>query len=408
MYPKHHRRHSSATSDFSALDGASSTRVDSADDRSFVKSNSFADPSATSQTDGSPSTKVAKDGEREEGDERAGFFASIPLVGRLFRKRGKGKGKGKDKDEDEDEENKPEAIHIPDPPPEDMGAFELPPSKLVSLVDPKDISLLKELGGTDGLVKLLHSDVRRGLSDNEDNPDPNASVEDRKRAYGENRVPARKPKSLIYLVWLALQDQVLILLSIAAVVSLALGLYQDLGTPSEQVDCPAGKTGPCYAPKVDWVEGVAIIVAIMIVVGVGSANDYQKERQFRALNAQREQRSVHAIRGGKERLLDVHEIVVGDVLVLEPGEILPVDGVLLEGHNVKCDESSATGESDAISKRPLEDLERTSAKGDPFLLSGSKVAEGQGLYVTIAVGKRSFNGKIMMGKCPFSTWIYAF
>jgi P-type Ca2+ transporter type 2C len=48
------------------------------------------------------------------------------------------------------------------------------------------------------------------------------------------------------------------------VVSLALGLFQDFGTPPEQVTCENGSAG-CTLPRVDWVEGVAIIVAIIIV-----------------------------------------------------------------------------------------------------------------------------------------------
>ena len=68
-------------------------------------------------------------------------------------------------------------------------------------------------------------------------------------------------------------DKVLLLLSAAAVISLALGLYQTFGVKHEP-----------GAAKVDWVEGVAIIVAIVIVVVVGAGNDYQKERQFIKLN----------------------------------------------------------------------------------------------------------------------------
>lgn len=123
----------------------------------------------------------------------------------------------------------------------------------------------------------------------------------------------------------------------------------------------------------------AIIIAICIVVLVGSLNDWQKELQFKKLNAKKEDRSVKAIRDGTEQLMSVYDIVVGDLLVLEPGEIVPVDGLFIEGHNVKCDESSATGESDAIRKLAYADLKNggvPNAKADPFIISGSKVLEG--------------------------------
>ncbi|KAJ6544760.1 calcium-transporting ATPase [Mycena vulgaris] len=217
-----------------------------------------------------------------------------------------------------------------------------------------------------------------------------ASLDVRKRVYGENVLPRRATKSLLSLMYTALKDKVLVLLSIAAVVSLALGLFQDFGTPK-----PAGE------PKVDWVEGVAIMIAILIVVIVGSVNDWQKERQFQTLNDKKEERGVKVIRGGVETVVDIKQVVVGDIALLEPGEIVPCDGVFLSGHNVKCDESGATGESDAIKKLSYDDciaLRGTDggAHTDCFVISGSKVLEGVGKYVVVAVGTKSFNGRIMM------------
>lgn len=137
---------------------------------------------------------------------------------------------------------------------------------------------------------------------------------------------------------------------------------------------------------------------------VGSLNDWQKERQFQVLNEKKEERGVKVIRAGVERVIDIREVVVGDVALVEPGEIVPCDGVFLSGHNVRCDESGATGESDAIRKLSYEECVRAQDKGDApahtdcFMVSGSKVLEGYGSYVVIAVGTKSFNGRIMMGK----------
>jgi magnesium-transporting ATPase (P-type) len=149
-------------------------------------------------------------------------------------------------------------------------------------------------------------------------------------------------------------------------------------------------------------------------VVVGSLNDWQKEKQFRALNDKKEERGVKVIRSGDERVIDVKDLLVGDIALLEPGEIVPCDGVFISGHNVRCDESGATGESDAIKKvayddcialRELTRREGTDVHGfgvanartDCFMVSGSKVLEGYGKYVVIAVGQKSFNGRIMMG-----------
>ncbi|KAH9021974.1 hypothetical protein EDB84DRAFT_1565120 [Lactarius hengduanensis] len=224
--------------------------------------------------------------------------------------------------------------------------FAFKPLQLASLVNPKSLENLEKLGGVEGLLRGLGTDRVRGLSttgygsrDSGTNAATSDGVEmtslkpnialtsptsvpegpqstatlgggsgDRQRIYGQNILPKRPGKSLLLLMWLAIQDKVLILLSTAAVASLVLGLSQDFGTTRPQADHP-----------VDWVEGVAIITAILIVVAVGSLNDWQRERQFQALDEKREARLVKVIRDGEERQIDVHQVVVGDVVLLEPG-----------------------------------------------------------------------------------------
>ena len=192
-----------------------------------------------------------------------------------------------------------------------------------------------------------------------------------------------------------------VLLSIPAVASLTLGVFLNFSSIRPEGD-----------PSVDWAEGVAIIVVILIVVIVGSLNDWEKERQFRALDEKKEDRLIKVIRNGGVQQIHTHEVVVGDVVLLEPGDIIPCDGIFLSGHNVWCDESSATGNSDAIEKIPYEEcislrdkrlteLDGPSSDGellgraDCFIVSGSKVLEGVGTYVAICVG--SLNSRIMIG-----------
>ncbi|CAI2161661.1 17506_t:CDS:2 [Funneliformis geosporum] len=325
------------------------------------------------------------------------------------------------------EENTPSNISNP---------FAFTPTQLYRLIDPKNLSLLKSYGGIDGLIKGLHSDPQAGLSRDESTPLKQISFKDitkdlpedgsiieneednaqqtlvvgqipeegapfyqRIKAFGTNLLPEKKPKSIFQLMWIAMQEKVLILLTIAAFVSLGLGLFEDFG-PHQNEEDP-------NQPKIRWVEGVAIIVAIIIVVMVGSLNDWQKEKQFQKLNAKKEDRNVKVIRNGRESLISVHDILVGDVLHLEPGDIIAADGVLIAGHNLRCDESAATGESDAVRKLKYEDCLKESekedggvfsfhSKSDPFIISGSKVLEGVGIYIITGIGINSFHGKIMM------------
>ena len=209
---------------------------------------------------------------------------------------------------------------LPDPSLAEMGPFNsLFPSSLYKLISPKNLDHLQELGGIEGLEKSLLVDSKSGLS--EQTALAGASVQDRKRIYGENRIPARKQKSLLHLMWLAFQDKIIILLAVAAVVSLALGIYQDVGQPPKTYESPECPNNTCTIPSVDWVEGVAIVVAIIIVVLVGAVNDYQKELQFRKLNAKTEDRTVRCIRDGHEHLVGVYDVVVGDICLFEIGEI---------------------------------------------------------------------------------------
>ncbi|KAL7911913.1 calcium P-type ATPase [Trichoderma velutinum] len=305
--------------------------------------------------------------------------------------------------------------------------FAFTPGQLNKMFNPKSLAAFYQLGGLRGLERGLRSDRKAGLSTEETvlegsvtfgeatskkNDKPNGDVlappaqavrvtsqssrekqefQDRYRVFRDNRLPEKKGKSLLELMWITYNDKVLILLSIAAAVSLAVGLYQTFGQKHE-----AGE------PKVEWVEGVAIIVAIAIVVIVGSLNDYQKERQFAKLNKRKQDRNVKVVRSGTTMEVSVYDLMVGDVIHLEPGDLVPVDGVLIEGFDVKCDESQTTGESDIIRKRGADEVyeaienHESLKKMDPFIQSGARIMEGVGTYMATSTGIFSSYGKTLM------------
>jgi Ca2+-transporting ATPase len=190
--------------------------------------------------------------------------------------------------------------------------FAFSPGQLNKFLNPKSLPALKAVGGIRGLEKGLRTDCRTGLSVDEgsllgtvsfeavtgtddseikfpptstNNP---GSFSDRKRVFSDNSLPRKKPKSIWRLMWEQYNDKILILLSFAAVISLGLGLYQTFGvvhTPTRVVNANGTIEYVSAPPSVDWIEGVAICIAIAIVVLVGSLNDWQKERQFVKLNA---------------------------------------------------------------------------------------------------------------------------
>lgn len=107
------------------------------------------------------------------------------------------------------------------------------------------------------------------------------------------------------------------------------------------------------------------------------------------------------IRSGRTDLVHISELTVGDVVHLEAGDSAPCDGVIITNHGIKCDESSATGESDQIQKvSGFESWDNISSgispdDLDPFIISGSKVLEGLGTYLVTSVGTYSTYGRIM-------------
>lgn len=189
----------------------------------------------------------------------------------------------------------------------DSNPFAFTPGQLNKMLNPKSLAAFRALGGLRGLERGLRTDLVAGLSIDEsrlegsvsfddavkaaaaanskkgqDSPHSHSPVAeshsgnapaqgqftDRIRVYQQNRLPERKSDGFFILLWRAYNDKIIILLTIAAVISLSLGLYETFSGGSQ----------------VDWIEGVAICVAILIVTVVTAANDWQKERQFVKLN----------------------------------------------------------------------------------------------------------------------------
>ena len=85
------------------------------------------------------------------------------------------------------------------------------------------------------------------------------------------------------------------------------------------------------------------MLAVVIIVTVTSGNNYIKEQQFQKLNAMATAKNVNVYRGGDLVNISVYELMVGDIVEIETGEILSVDGILIDGNNISIDESSLTG-----------------------------------------------------------------
>jgi len=232
-------------------------------------------------------------------------------------------------------------------------------SRLAEVSTAKDT--LAELGGLEGLAAGVGSDVRHGLSKAE----ADAGYVDRIRQYGTNKMPEMSHKTIFQHWFEAVQDTTLLILCAAAVVSIVLqSVFED--------------------PSHGWYEGTAILFAVTIVSCVTAGNNYSQESQFRSLNQTEINKRVKAIRAGEKVEILAFDIMVGDILLLEKGDLIPADGVVLESFALLVDESSMTGESDMIEKSP---------DHAPFMLSGCIVCDGIGRMMVTCTGPESVWGK---------------
>nr|XP_045625379.1 plasma membrane calcium-transporting ATPase 2-like isoform X2 [Procambarus clarkii] len=212
----------------------------------------------------------------------------------------------------------------------------------------------------------------------------------RQEAFGINVIPPKKPATFLQLVLRALKDTTLIVLQVAAVVSIVLSFFH-----AQEKHEDSGNKDPAKAAVQNdsdeqappWIEGVAILVAVVVVVLVTAFNDYSKERQFRGLQNKIENAHYFSVvRARNVTQLPLSEILVGDICQIKYGDMLPADGLLIQGSDLKVDESSLTGESDHVKK---------SETTDPLLYSGTTVMEGSGRMVVTGIGVNSQAGIIM-------------
>lgn len=245
-------------------------------------------------------------------------------------------------------------------PPITTGDYGVALEELSSMIRDTKISALEQYGGVKGLEDKLSTNLETGVSGEVDD------IVKRKNTFGTNTYPTKKGKGFLSFLWESWQDLTLIILIIAAVVSLALGIKTE-------------------GLKEGWYDGGSIVFAVLLVIFVTAISDYRQSLQFQNLNSEKRNIQLEVIRGGRREKISIYDIVVGDVVPLKIGDQVPADGVFISGHSLGIDESSMTGESLIVHKD----------KKSPFLLSGCKVAEGFGNMLVTGVGINTEWGLLM-------------
>lgn len=216
------------------------------------------------------------------------------------------------------------------------------------------------LGQKNEIVKKLDSDSARGLSKD--------LAAKRLEENGPNKIESKKKKSLGKKIAEQIIDPMVILLIVASIVSAFTG---------DKVECAI-------------IIAIVIINAIMSIIQEGRAED--------SVEALQKMSSPEAsvIRDGKKTKVKAEELVVGDIVVIETGDIVPADMRLLESSNLKIDESSLTGESVATEKNSeaVYDSEVGIGDRENFAFSSTIVTYGHGKGIVTQTGSDSEMGKI--------------
>lgn len=202
--------------------------------------------------------------------------------------------------------------------------FELSGTSTADLASPDDLQRLTALrvgnvytlglfSDASELASAVKSDVHAGLDVSN-----TVALADRIARYGVNSVARAVSVSFWRLLLDAMNDFTVLVLLGAGATSLA--LEYSLASSTEGAN---------------WVESASILAAVCLVVLVTAVNNWQKECQFRALQEIQAEGTVRAVRGGTEVALSTSAVLVGDLLLLEAGDMLCADGVLVAGNNIK-------------------------------------------------------------------------
>ncbi|KAJ3707985.1 hypothetical protein LUZ61_011690 [Rhynchospora tenuis] len=238
--------------------------------------------------------------------------------------------------------------------------FGIGDEQLTTMTRDHNYSALQDYGGVKGVANLLKTNIDRGITGDD------ADLVSRRNEFGSNTYPHKKGKSFWVFLWEACQDLTLIILMVAAALSLGLGIK------SEGI-------------KEGWYDGGSIAFAVFLVIVVTAASDYKQSLQFKHLNEEKQNIHIEVIRSGKRLSVSIFDLVVGDVVPLKIGDQVPADGLLISGQSLAIDESSMTGESKIVNKD----------QKSPFLMSGCKVADGYGTMLVTAVGMNTEWGLLM-------------
>ena len=211
------------------------------------------------------------------------------------------------------------------------------------------------------------SEITQLLNSTPSGIDPVVAAE-RLREQGKNQIEDTKKKSVIKMILSQFSDFMILILVAAAIISGVIG---------------------------DVTDTIIILAIVIINATVGFIQEYRAEKAMEALKNMAANHA-HILRVGKMMSIPATDLVVGDVIMLEAGNIIPADVRFFETHQTKVDESTLTGESNNVEKNTEELPEGIYALGDQTNMGfkGTSVTNGRSLAYVVATGMQTELGHI--------------
>ena len=212
----------------------------------------------------------------------------------------------------------------------------------------------------EAVIANLDTTLETGLSTGE--------VHARRNRYGPNRLPESRGPGIGRILLNQIESLVVILLFSAAVAAAAFG---------------------------STIEAIAILAALLVNTVVGFAMEWRAVRAMEALERMGTAQ-VHVRRDGKTYRIGADQLVPGDIVVLEAGDMIMADMRLAESNRLQCNESALTGESVAVDKvtEPLAEDQLPIADRRNMAYAGTAVTQGSGTAVVVATGLATELGEI--------------
>jgi Ca2+ transporting ATPase len=239
-----------------------------------------------------------------------------------------------------------------------------------------DLKLIEKLGKVQGIASKLKIDPRMGIKANA------ADREQRIAAFGNNKEEIVPLPHYCRYVLNALGDHMLRILIMATIFELF--IYTE--------------------------DGIVYFFIVLTLLFYISSKNYSRAKRFKQVSEDRLDKHIHVLRDGQNTTVGAAYLLVGDIILIKTGDILPADGMLISGSAIQIDESLMTGKNELIDIEPYERcieiyinvqaetpgkvVTGKHAIPSPLVFSGTEVKQGNGVYMALAIGRNSISGQM--------------